>query len=63
MNDFEVHPKGTTVEIQLSRTLHNAIDQSMEQWGKGVMSADIIAAHTALLECYMEQQKREQQYE
>ena len=61
MNDFETHPVGTTAEIRLSRALYNAIDRSMEQWGKGIMSADIIAAHTALLECYMGQLKREQQ--
>jgi hypothetical protein len=61
MNDFETHPIGIAEEIRISRTLYNAIDRSMEQWGKGIMSADIIAAHTALLECYMEQQKREQQ--
>ena len=61
MNDFEVHPRGTTdtlvtylEEIRLSRELAREIEQTIDQWGL-VIPQNVVAAHSRLLRHYQEQ--------
>jgi hypothetical protein len=61
MADFETHPRGTAEEIRLSRKLSAAISELQTTWGDRIVPIEIARAQEALVECYMQQMKREQQ--
>lgn len=54
MKDFEVHPRGTTEEIRLSRALANEIEQTLQQWGE-VVPSNVRLAYDRLFAHYMKQ--------
>lgn len=51
MSDFEVHPIGTTREIQLSRDLAREIEQVTRQYGN-VVPENVLNAYYKLKEYY-----------
>ena len=55
MKDFEVHARGTTEEIRLSRELTQAIQQLIEQYGEGIIPHSIRMPYNRLLGQYMRQ--------
>lgn len=55
MKDFEVHARGTTEEIRLSRELTQAIQQLIEQYGEGIIPNSIRTPYNRLLGQYMRQ--------
>ena len=52
MSDFEIHPKGTTKEIKLSRELAQTIQQQIEQNGE-VIPENIRIAYNKLYGHYI----------
>lgn len=59
-NDFEVHPRGTYLEIAASRKLANVIEQITRQYGHGIVPHDVWKAYTELCSVYnrtMEEEK------
>lgn len=56
MTDFETHPRGTTTEIQLSRSLAREIDQVTRQYGD-VVPQNVLNAFFKLKEHYALQQE------
>lgn len=54
MNDFEVHPRGTSAEIKASRHLANEIEQVMTQYGN-VVPENVRLAYLELRQIYTKQ--------
>ena len=52
MSDFETHPLGTRFEITASRDLAREIEQTIKQWGPGVIPDNITKAYYRLCEQY-----------
>ena len=55
MNDFETHPRGTAMELKLSRRLAEVLAQEMDQWGEGIQSHAVRVAYNQLYEHYLRQ--------
>lgn len=51
--DFEVHERGTTAELKASRELATEIQQTIEQWGEGVIPQNILQAYKRLYGQYV----------
>lgn len=58
MNDFEVHPIGTSRELRLSRALAQAIAQIDSQY-RNVVPLSVMKAYDDLFKYYQEQLERE----
>jgi|GEM_PF-3067275 len=59
MNDFEVHPIGTAIEIKLSRDLARSIDEIIKQYGE-VIPQPVRAAYNRLNTHYQYQMQSEE---
>jgi hypothetical protein len=53
-NDFEVHPRGTSEELRLSRELATEIQQSLDQYGQ-VIPNNVLQAYKRLYGQYIRQ--------
>jgi hypothetical protein len=59
MSDFETHPRGVAMEIKASRHLAEQIEQTIQQWGPGVIPHNIVQAYNKLYEVYIKQMEME----
>ena len=57
-NDFEVHPRGTSEELRLSRELATEIQQSLDQYGQ-VVPNNVLQAYKRLYGQYIRQTQSE----
>ena len=48
MSDFETMPRGTIMEVKLSRELVLAMEEVMKVQGRGAFPAEVIAAYDKL---------------
>lgn len=53
MSDFEVHERGTSAELKASRELANVIEQTIKQWGEGIIPVDVLQAYKRLRNHYV----------
>ena len=51
--DFEVHERGTALELKASRELAREIEQAIEQWGEGIIPLNILQAYKCLCGQYI----------
>lgn len=58
--DFEVHDRGTAAELHASRELAREIQQSIEQWGEGIIPSNILQAYKRLYGQYIRQIQSEE---
>ncbi len=59
MEDFEVHPRGTSRELFLARHLTNSIEQLINQYGDGIIPESIRKPYQMLKDEYMRQLNEE----
>lgn len=55
MEDFEVHPRGTSEEIKASRALAKTLEQLTEQYGENILASDVRNAYNKLRKVYAKQ--------
>lgn len=55
MADFETHRRGAYDEIKASRELAREIEQTIEQWGEGIIPLNILQAYKRLRGQYIRQ--------
>ena len=48
MSDFETMPRGSIMEVKLSRELVREMEQIMQQHGRGIFPANVLAAYDKL---------------
>lgn len=53
MKDFEVHERGTAAELKAARELATEIQQTIEQWGEGVIPTNVLQAYKRLYGQYV----------
>ena len=59
MSYFEVHARGTTEEIRLSRELARSIEQITHQFGNGIVPQSVFRAYQELIDFYQDQELEE----
>ena len=55
--DFEVHLRGTTEELRLSRELAQQIEQITHQFGDGIVPNNVFQAYKKLTDYYQVQRE------
>lgn len=53
MKDFEVHERGTAAELKAARELATEIQQTIDQWGEGILPANVLQAYKRLYGQYV----------
>lgn len=59
MSDFETHPRGTAAELYAARDLAREIQQTIEQWGEGIIPLNVLQAYKRLYGQYIRQLQSE----